>query len=109
MHIHLLADNTNAGIYAGFSGTCKRRKENPAFVATTGLSCKRRLRDCDEEAHPNLRFTPTNSATTLRDPRHANRDPLPLVDGDQIRLGTVVITFRIPPPPESTDTAFPAS
>lgn len=37
------------------------------------------------------------------------REPLPLVDGDQIRLGTVVITFRIPPPPESTDTAFPAS
>ncbi len=35
------------------------------------------------------------------------RQPVPLVDGDQIRLGTVVITFRIPPPAESTDTAFP--
>jgi len=32
--------------------------------------------------------------------------PVPLVDGDQIRLGTVVITFRIPPPPESTDTVL---
>jgi DNA-binding winged helix-turn-helix (wHTH) protein len=37
------------------------------------------------------------------------RGPVPLVDGDQIRLGTVVITFRIPPPPESTATALPAS
>jgi DNA-binding winged helix-turn-helix (wHTH) protein len=35
------------------------------------------------------------------------REPAPLADGDQIRLGTVVITFRIPPPPESTDTAAP--
>jgi DNA-binding winged helix-turn-helix (wHTH) protein len=34
-------------------------------------------------------------------------EPVPLVDGDQIRLGSVVITFRIPPPPESTDTALP--
>jgi DNA-binding winged helix-turn-helix (wHTH) protein len=30
--------------------------------------------------------------------------PSPLADGDQIRLGTVVLTFRIPPPAESTDT-----
>jgi hypothetical protein len=30
--------------------------------------------------------------------------PRPLVDGDQIRLGPVVITFRIPPPVGSTDT-----
>jgi DNA-binding winged helix-turn-helix (wHTH) protein len=29
----------------------------------------------------------------------------PLADGDQIRLGSVVITFRIPPPAMSTDTA----
>jgi DNA-binding winged helix-turn-helix (wHTH) protein len=35
------------------------------------------------------------------------REPVPLADGDQIRLGSVVITFRIPPPPESTDTARP--
>jgi DNA-binding winged helix-turn-helix (wHTH) protein len=28
----------------------------------------------------------------------------PLADGDQIRLGSVVLTFRIPPPPASTDT-----
>jgi len=28
----------------------------------------------------------------------------PLTDGDQIRLGSVVLTFRIPPPPSSTDT-----
>ena len=28
----------------------------------------------------------------------------PLADGDQIRLGSVVLTFRIPPPPSSTDT-----
>ena len=32
--------------------------------------------------------------------------PTPLVDGDQIRLGSVVITFRVPPPPGSTDTAL---
>lgn len=30
--------------------------------------------------------------------------PAPLADGDQIRLGPVVITFRIPAPPGSTDT-----
>jgi DNA-binding winged helix-turn-helix (wHTH) protein len=30
--------------------------------------------------------------------------PYPLTDGDQIRLGPVVITFRIPPPVGSTDT-----
>ena len=35
------------------------------------------------------------------------REPTKLVDGDQIRLGTVVITFRIPPPPELTDTVLP--
>ena len=35
------------------------------------------------------------------------REPAPLADGDQIRLGTVVITFRIPPPAGSTDTAPP--
>lgn len=29
----------------------------------------------------------------------------PLHDGDQIRLGSVVITFRIPPPASSTETA----
>ena len=28
-----------------------------------------------------------------------------LVDGDQIRLGSVVITFRIPPPASSTETS----
>lgn len=31
--------------------------------------------------------------------------PSALADGDQIRIGPVVITFRIPPPAESTDTA----
>lgn len=30
----------------------------------------------------------------------------PLKDGDQIRLGSVVITFRIPPPAGSTETAL---
>jgi DNA-binding winged helix-turn-helix (wHTH) protein len=37
----------------------------------------------------------------------ANRVTIPrrLVDGDQIRLGSVVITFRIPQPPGSTETA----
>ena len=30
--------------------------------------------------------------------------PKSLVDGDQIRLGSVVVTFRIPSPPGSTDT-----
>ena len=35
------------------------------------------------------------------------REAVPLVDGDRIRLGSVVITFRIPPPPESTDTVIP--
>ena len=29
----------------------------------------------------------------------------PLADGDQIKLGSVLITFRIPPPPDATDTA----
>jgi DNA-binding winged helix-turn-helix (wHTH) protein len=33
-------------------------------------------------------------------------EPLPLNDGDQIRLGSVVITFRIPPPAGSTETAL---
>ena len=33
--------------------------------------------------------------------------PLRLADGDQIRLGTVVVTFRIPPPAGSTETARP--
>jgi DNA-binding winged helix-turn-helix (wHTH) protein len=31
----------------------------------------------------------------------------PLDDGDQIRLGSVVLTFRIPRPAGSTETAFP--
>jgi DNA-binding winged helix-turn-helix (wHTH) protein len=31
--------------------------------------------------------------------------PSPLADGDQIRIGSVVITFRIPPPAASTETA----
>jgi DNA-binding winged helix-turn-helix (wHTH) protein len=31
-------------------------------------------------------------------------NPTLLEDGDQIRLGSVVLTFRIPPPPSSTDT-----
>jgi DNA-binding winged helix-turn-helix (wHTH) protein len=30
--------------------------------------------------------------------------PSRVADGDQIRIGSVVITFRIPPPPESTET-----
>ena len=30
--------------------------------------------------------------------------PCRLADGDQIRLGSVVVTFRIPPAPGSTDT-----
>ena len=34
-------------------------------------------------------------------------EPVPLADGDQIRLGTIVMTFRIPPPAESTDTVLP--
>jgi DNA-binding winged helix-turn-helix (wHTH) protein len=33
--------------------------------------------------------------------------PCRLVDGDQIRLGSVVVTFRIPSPAASTDTALP--
>ncbi len=31
--------------------------------------------------------------------------PRPLADGDQIRLGSVVLTFRVPQPPGTTDTA----
>lgn len=31
-------------------------------------------------------------------------EPTPLVDGDQIRLGSVVLTFRVPPPSASTET-----
>jgi pSer/pThr/pTyr-binding forkhead associated (FHA) protein len=31
----------------------------------------------------------------------------PLSDGDQIRLGSVVVTFRIPPPVGSTDSVPP--
>lgn len=31
--------------------------------------------------------------------------PQPLADGDEIRLGSVVITFRIPPPAGATETA----
>jgi DNA-binding winged helix-turn-helix (wHTH) protein len=34
--------------------------------------------------------------------------PSPLADGDQIRLGTVVVTFRVPPSAESTDAVPPA-
>lgn len=34
-------------------------------------------------------------------------EPSTLADGDQIRLGSVVITFRIPQPVGSTDTALP--
>ena len=33
--------------------------------------------------------------------------PSRLTDGDQIRLGSVVVTFRIPPPAGSTETARP--
>jgi DNA-binding winged helix-turn-helix (wHTH) protein len=33
--------------------------------------------------------------------------PSPLSDGDQIQLGSVVVTFRIPPPAASTETARP--
>jgi DNA-binding winged helix-turn-helix (wHTH) protein len=32
--------------------------------------------------------------------------PMALADGDQIRLGSVVLTFRVPPPLSSTDTAI---
>jgi DNA-binding winged helix-turn-helix (wHTH) protein len=35
---------------------------------------------------------------------HRVTEPLPLNDGDQIRIGSVVITFRIPPPVGSTET-----
>ena len=31
--------------------------------------------------------------------------PSSLTDGDQIRLGSVVVTFRIPPPAGTTETA----
>ena len=31
--------------------------------------------------------------------------PSPVADGDQIRIGSVVITFRVPPPAGSTETA----
>lgn len=31
-------------------------------------------------------------------------EPTPLVDGDQIRLGSVMLTFRVPPPPALTET-----
>ena len=37
--------------------------------------------------------------------RSAHHCPAILADGDQIRLGPVLITFRIPPPAASTDTA----
>jgi len=33
--------------------------------------------------------------------------PSALTDGDQIRLGSVVVTFRVPPPAGSTETALP--
>jgi DNA-binding winged helix-turn-helix (wHTH) protein len=36
---------------------------------------------------------------------HRVTSPRPLADGDQIRLGSVVITFRIPQSPGSTETA----
>jgi DNA-binding winged helix-turn-helix (wHTH) protein len=35
---------------------------------------------------------------------HRVTAPRPLADGDQIRLGSVVMTFRIPPPTSSTET-----
>jgi len=45
----------------------------------------------------------SKNGTYVRDRRVAT--PLPLCDGDQIRLGSVVITFRVPPVAGSTETA----
>ena len=36
---------------------------------------------------------------------HRITEPTPLSDGDEIRFGSVVITFRVPPPVGSTETA----
>jgi DNA-binding winged helix-turn-helix (wHTH) protein len=62
--------------------------------------------------HARIRLEGT--AATVEDLRSKNGTYLhgrritvasPLKDGDQIRLGSVVITFRIPPPAGSTETA----
>ncbi len=45
----------------------------------------------------------SKNGTYLRGERIASSQPL--ADGDQIRLGSIVITFRIPPPAGSTETA----
>jgi pSer/pThr/pTyr-binding forkhead associated (FHA) protein len=45
----------------------------------------------------------SKNGTYLRGDRLTS--PSRLADGDQLRLGSVVITFRVPPPAGSTETA----
>lgn len=61
-----------------------------------------RIRLAGEEA--TLEDLGSKNGTYLRGRRITA--PSPLTDGDRIRLGPVVITFRIPPPAGSTETAL---
>jgi pSer/pThr/pTyr-binding forkhead associated (FHA) protein len=54
-------------------------------------------------ARATLEDLASKNGTYLRGVRVTDR--VPLADGDQIRLGSVLMTFRVPPPAGSTSTA----
>lgn len=54
------------------------------------------------EGHVTVEDLGSKNGTYLRGKRVTA--PSRVADGDQIRIGSVVMTFRIPPPPESTQT-----
>ena len=81
-----------------------RAPDAAVWIDAPGVS-RQHARICLEGSAATVVDLGSKNGTYLRGRRVI--EPSPLKDGDQIRLGSVVITFRIPPPAGSTETARP--
>lgn len=72
-----------------------RAPDAGAWIDAPGIS-RHHARITMQGSHATLEDLGSKNGTYLRGERIT--EPVALSDGDQIRLGSVVITFRIPPP-----------
>lgn len=78
-----------------------RAPDVEAWIEAPGVS-RHHARITLQGSHATLEDLGSKNGTYLRGERLS--EPVSLSDGDQIRLGSVVITFRRPPPAASTET-----
>lgn len=98
----LLWDTRQIALHDG-DNIVGRARDSEVWIDAAGVS-RRHARIRLERGDATVEDLGSKNGTYLRGKRIAA--PALLTDGDQIRIGSVLMTFRIPPPAESTETVF---